>query len=261
MPDLTVTLIQTELAWEDSGANRRAFEEKIAALEAPTDLIVLPEMFTTGFSMNAAPLAETMAGGAVAWMRDAARKSGADIIGSLIVGEGGRFFNRLVWARPGGEILTYDKRHLFRMLEEEKTYSAGESLLTVEINGWRIRPFICYDLRFPAWSRNIGNAYDLAVYIANWPAKRAAHWKALLIARAIENQCYVVGVNRVGVDGNGLSYSGDSSVIDPAGETLFCRSDDPAVHTQILSRECLDTWRSDFPAWMGADNDLVDLPG
>ena len=260
MPDLTVTLVQAELAWEDPEANRRALAETIAAMDAPADLIVLPEMFTTGFSMNAAPLAETMDGPTVAWVQETARTSGADVTGSFIAKENGRFFNRLVWARPDGTLFTYDKRHLFRMLGEEKIYSAGDRLLTVEINGWRIRPFICYDLRFPAWSRNLDNAYDLAVYIANWPARRAGHWQALLAGRAIENQCYVVGVNRVGVDGNGLSYSGDSSVIDPAGEILFSQSSIPAIHTQTLSKEILDTWRRDFPAWRDADDGLISLP-
>lgn len=260
MPNLTVTLVQAALAWEDPEANRKALAETIAAMDAPTDLIVLPEMFTTGFSMNAVPLAETMDGPTVAWVQETARNGGADVTGSFIAKERGRFYNRLVWACPDGTLFTYDKRHLFRMLKEENTYSAGDRLLTVEINGWRIRPFICYDLRFPAWSRNLDNAYDLAVYIANWPARRAGHWKALLAARAIENQCYVVGVNRVGTDGNGLAYSGDSMVIDPTGEVLFCQSETPTVHTQVLSKESLDTWRRDFPAWRDADGDLIDLP-
>jgi omega-amidase len=260
MPDLTVTLIQTDLAWEDPGANRRAMAEKIGAISGKTDLVVLPEMFTTGFSMNAVPLAETMAGESVAWMQKTAESVRADLVGSLIVEDNGRFFNRLVWARPDGLLLTYDKRHLFRMLGEEKTYSAGDRLLTVELNGWRVRPFVCYDLRFPAWCRNLDNAYDVALYIANWPARRAGHWKTLLAARAIENQCWVVGVNRVGTDGNGLAFSGDSSVIDPTGKVVFRQSDDPCVQTEILSQKIMDNWRKEFPAWRDADRNLLDLP-
>ena len=260
MPDLTVTIIQADLVWENPEANRERFGETIDAMGEKTNLIVLPEMFATGFSMNAAPLAEAMDGPSVAWMRKTAQQTGADVTGSLIIGEDGRFFNRLVWARPDGSVLAYDKRHLFRMLQEEKTYSAGDSLLTVDLKGWRIRPFVCYDLRFPAWSRNMDCAYDLAIYVANWPARRAAHWKTLLAARAMENQAYVVGVNRVGTDGNGLDFSGDSSVIDPLGTVLFRQSDAPCVHTRVLSKDLLDDWRHDFPAWRDADAALITFP-
>ena len=136
----------------------------------------------------------------------------------MIIEEDKKYFNRLVWAKPDGEILTYDKKHLFRMAGEHKVYTAGNSHLTVSVNGWKLRTFICYDLRFPIWCRNIQNQYDAAIYIANWPARRAAHWKLLLPARAVENQCYAIGVNRVGKDGNGIAHSGDSTIVDPTGE-------------------------------------------
>ncbi|MFZ5568950.1 MAG: amidohydrolase [Thermodesulfobacteriota bacterium] len=254
MRNLKITVIQTDLSWEDSQRNLAGIGEKLQGLGEETHLIILPEMFATGFSMNAASIAQDMQGPAVAWLLEQAEKSKADIAGSLAVREKGRFFNRLIWVRPSGDILTYDKKHLFRYAGEEKVYTAGDRLLTVELNGWRIRPFICYDLRFPCWCRNWNKAYDLAVYVANWPAKRAAHWKALLPARAIENQCYVAGVNRVGTDGNGMTYSGDSAVIDPLGTTLFQKSSLESVQTVELSLALLREYRQHFPAWMDADD-------
>jgi len=253
MSDLTVTLIQTELDWEDIDANLTRFDALLRALSQPTHLIVLPEMFTTGFTMNAPPLAQTMDASGVRWIREKAAEKGAHVAGSLMIREKEHFFNRFVWARPDGSLLTYDKRHLFRMAGEDRVYASGETWLTVALNGWRIRPFICYDLRFPVWCRNRANAYDLALFVANWPQARASHWKILLAARAVENQCYVVGVNRVGTDGNGLAYSGDSMVIDPKGTTLFQKAHEPAVATLTLSREILTSYRSEFPAWKDAD--------
>ncbi|MFO7555004.1 MAG: amidohydrolase [Desulfobacterales bacterium] len=260
MQNLKVTLIQSELAWEDIDSNLAEFDAKIASIEKETHLVVLPEMFPTGFSMNAADLAQGMDGSAVQWIQKKSSDINVDIAGSIIINEGGKYYNRLVWAKPDGEILTYDKRHLFRMAGEEKVYSAGSKNITVELNGWRIRPFICYDLRFPAWTRNIGNTYDILIVIANWPEKRSSHWKLLLQARAVENQCYVIGVNRVGTDGNGLSYSGDSAVIDPWGTVIFQKSNQVCIHTAELSYNVLNTSRKDFPVWMDADNDLIRLP-
>ena len=260
MQDLKVTLIQSELAWEDIDSNLDGFNSKIDAIEEDTHLIVLPEMFSTGFTMNAPALAQDMKGSAVKWIIEKSAEKNVDIVGSIIADDGGKFFNRLLWAKPNGEIFTYDKKHLFRMAGEEKIYSAGTKNITVELNGWRIRPFICYDLRFPVWTRNIANQFDAAIFIANWPERRSAHWKALLQARAIENQCYMIGVNRVGTDGNGLSYSGDSSIIDPWGTIIFQKSNQTCIHTAELSYDVLKTSREDFPVWMDADNDIIRSP-
>lgn len=253
MQDLNVTLIQTELHWEDKSANLAMFDAHLERVAEETHVILLPEMFTTGFTMNAGPLAEDMSGATVAWIRAKAAQMQVHIAGSAIIRENGRFHNRLLWAQPGGEVLIYDKRHLFRMAGEEKVYAGGTQRLFVEVHGWRICPFVCYDLRFPVWLRNVPPLYDVAVFVANWPAKRAHPWRALLVARAIENQCYVVGVNRVGKDGNGFYYSGDSMIIDPHGEVLFHRSDEVCIHTHRLDRRALEQFRERFPAWRDAD--------
>jgi predicted amidohydrolase len=253
MPDLTVTLIQTELEWEDVAANLRRFDRLIDSLQVATDLIVLPEMFTTGFSMNAAALAENMNGRALGWLRETARRTAADVVGSVIVVHEGRFYNRLCWADPEGEVATYDKKHLFRYAGENQIYTAGSTSLLVELKGWKVRPFVCYDLRFPVWTRNTNLTYDLALFVANWPQRRAEHWKVLLQARAIENQSYVIGVNRIGTDGNGLYHSGESSVIDPVGNILFRSAHAPCVFTLPLERDRLDDYRQSFPAWKDAD--------
>ena len=253
MQDLKVTLIQTFLFWENIESNLSLFDEKIDGIRDETDLIVLPEMFTTGFSMNAEKLAQDMGGISVKWLREKSRSRQTDVTGSMIIRENGKYFNRLLWAKPDGTLSYYDKRHLFRMTGEEKVYSAGDKNITVELKGWRIRPFICYDLRFPCWTRNLNNSYDVAVFIANWPEKRTSHWKTLLPARAIENQCYVIGVNRVGEDGNGYYHSGDSSVIDPAGNIIFRKQDEESVYTASLSYQVLQEYRKSFPVWMDAD--------
>jgi omega-amidase len=257
MQDLTVTLVQTHLAWEDIDANLDLINTRVDGIQGPTDLIILPEMFSTGFSMHARELAEKMTGKAVTWMRAKAAEKNAVITGSVMVADGGRFYNRLVWARPHGDPLTYDKRHLFRYAGEEKIFTPGDRHLTVEIKGWRIRPFICYDLRFPIWVRNLNLAYDLAVFVANWPAKRAAHWRALLRARAIENQSFVAAVNRVGTDGNGFEFNGYSALIAPAGRVLFEEANTACTPTLQLKHKTLEDYRSRFPAWMDADTELV----
>lgn len=257
MQDLTISIIQSDLVWENIAANLAEFDRKIDAIQEETHLVVLPEMFTTGFSMNPHKLAQDMNDSAVRWLRQKSAQKHADIVGSIIIKDNGLFFNRLLWAKPDGRLVTYDKRHLFRMLGEEKIYSAGAKTLTVELHGWKVRPFICYDLRFPAWTRNISNSFDLSIFIANWPEKRSMHWKTLLLARAIENQCYVVGVNRVGTDGNGLTYSGDSAIIDPAGNILFQKAQAVCTHTLEISYSELQAYRKSFPAWMDADQDLI----
>ena len=260
MRNLKITLIQTEPVWEDINGNLALFYDKINDITEKTDLVILPEMFTTGFSMNAANLAQAINGSSIKWLQKISRLINADIVGSIIFKINDLYFNRLLWAKPDGRLFTYDKKHLFRFAGEEKVYSAGVENITVELNGWKIRPFICYDLRFPAWTRNIKNEYDIALFIANWPEKRSMHWKSLLQARAIENQCYVLGVNRVGVDGNGLFYSGDSSVIDPLGKIIFQKHDEEFIYTTVLSFNKLEDYRKTFPAWMDADYEMLKLP-
>lgn len=260
MQNLTVTLIQTEIVWEDIPANLTMLDGKIDGISDKTDVIILPEMFTTGFTLNVGKVAESITGPAVSWIVAKARQKQAHILGSLIIEEGKKYFNRLVWATPAGQILTYDKKHLFRMGDEHKVFSPGNRHLTVEVNGWKLRPFICYDLRFPVWCRNIGNAYDAAIYVANWPDRRELHWKTLLQARAIENQCYVIGVNRVGESGSGLTYSGDSSIIAPVGDILFTQADTPCIHTAVLNYDRIREYRETFAAWQDADGNAVSFP-
>lgn len=258
MDNLTVTLIQTALHWEDAVANLAMFEEKIWQINAPTDLIVLPEMFTTGFTMNAVSLAEPMNLTTFKWMKQQAAQTGAVVTGSYIVKEKEHYFNRLVWMRPDGTFEVYDKRHLFRMAEEHHTYSAGNHKIIVELKGWRICPFICYDLRFPVWSRNTMSgetlAYDCLIYVANWPQARSHAWRTLLQARAIENLSYVIGVNRVGADGKDIIYSGNSAVINHKGEILFEQANKEQIHRQILDAEELMAFRQKFPAYLDADS-------
>ncbi|MCX7055365.1 MAG: amidohydrolase [Proteobacteria bacterium] len=251
--NLRVTMIQADLAWQDPATNRRNLAAHFRGLAGHTDLIVLPEMFTTGFSMEASSLAETMAGATVAWLREESAAVGCAITGSLIVEENGQHYNRLVWATPDGGIAHYDKRHLFRMAREQEHYAAGNRRLVVEIKGWRVCPLVCYDLRFPVWSRNRGD-YDVLLYVANWPSRRRTAWSALLRARAIENLCYVVGVNRVGKDGNGASYSGDSVALDFLGQVLGGDRGGDFVETAVLDRESLATFRCDFPVHLDADD-------
>jgi predicted amidohydrolase len=251
-PHLRVTLVQAELAWEDPAANRRALARHFAGLAGHTDLIVLPEMFGTGFTMNAAAQAEDMRGPSVDWMREEAAALSCVVTGSLVIRDGDRHFNRLLWVRPDGEVMHYDKRHLFRMIGEHEHYSAGDRRLECSLKGWRIRPFICYDLRFPVWSRSAGDC-DLLIYVANWPSRRHQAWSTLLRARAIENQCYVVGVNRTGRDGNGASYLGGSVAIDFLGEPVSSEGDGDGVETAILDMASLQAFRAGFPVHLDAD--------
>ena len=233
-------------------------EERMFSLSEATDLIVLPEMFTTGFTMDARAVAEPMNLTTFRWLRQMATQTGAVVTGSYVVQEKGAYFNRLIWMQPDGQFDTYDKRHLFRMAGEDAVYTAGTKRLIKEWKGWRICPLICYDLRFPVWSRNqltesTDFAYDLLLYVANWPAARRTAWNTLLQARAIENLSYVVGVNRVGEDGNGHLYTGDSAVIDFKGDVLFRQADAEVVHHQTLSLDELRAFRAKFPANLDAD--------
>lgn len=243
MTDLTVTIVQSALFWEDATANLKQFDEKLNTLKGKTDLIILPEMFTTGFSMQPEKLAETMDGTAVQWLRQKAVQLDAAITGSLIIQEDQKFYNRLIWMEPNGKLQTYDKRHLFTLAREQDHYTAGNKRLVVEWQGWRIMPLICYDIRFPVWSRNNLN-YDLLVYVANFPNRRRKAWRNLLLARAIENQAYTIGVNRVGEDGNGVYHSGDSAIIDYAGEYYHEITHAESVCTTTLSYSKQKTFRS-----------------
>lgn len=251
-------MVQAALHWEDAEENLRIFTDFIKPLKNSTDLIVLPEMFSTGFSMRASALAEEMNGKSVMWMKQMARKSNAVIAGSLIIRERGKFYNRLIWMRPDGRHAHYDKRHLFSMGDEHKYYSAGSRRLIVSWKGWSICPMVCYDLRFPVWCRNSKQSsknerYDILIFVANWPERRCFAWKHLLQARAIENQSYVIGVNRIGNDGHGIYHSGDSAVIDPLGEVIFTQADTPFSRTFHLSKERLAYIRSKMPFLDDAD--------
>jgi omega-amidase len=251
--DLRVTIVQTALHWQDAEANKKMFSEKLAAVAPETDLIVLPEMFTTGFSMQASGLAEQAEGPTLAWMKQEAARHQAVVTGSVIVQENGNYYNRLFWVRPDGSYEKYDKRHLFRMAKEHETYTSGAEKLVLELKGWKVCPLVCYDLRFPVWSRNTDNSYDLLVYVANWPKVRSYAWSTLLQARAIENLAYVVGVNRVGTDGNSHPYSGDSAIVHPKGYKLLETTEAEGIHTLTLSKQELTDFREAFPAHLDAD--------
>ena len=282
MNDLNITIIQSNLHWENIPDNLSMFSQKISNINESTDLIVLPEMFTTGFSMNAEKFAETMNGATVNWLASESRKKNCVITGSFICEEKGNYFNRSVWMRPDGTHEIYDKRHLFRMANEDHHYSAGNDKIIVELKGWRICPLICYDLRFPVWSRNYKRTangdqaiekkqdtilhqninpqymYDILIYVANWPERRNHAWNTLLMARAIENQCYVVGVNRVGNDGNAIEHSGDSVIINAKGEIISKNnSHKEFVETVTINLEELEKFRTVFPAILDADDFFI----
>ena len=257
MSTLTVTIIQDELVWHDAAANREHFESLIESIETPSDLIVLPEMFTTGFSMDADSNAESMDGPSIAWMGEMAASKGATICGSIIIGEDGDYYNRFVSMSPEGQQAVYDKRHLFRLANEQKYYAPGTERAVFEINGFRICPMVCYDLRFPVWSRNRGD-YDLLLYVANWPSRRQFAWDTLLRARAIENLSYVVGVNRVGTDGNDLPYTGGSCIIDYLGTDLADLGGERGVATASLDMTPLSEFRERFAFHKDADQFTID---
>ncbi|MEY4986649.1 MAG: hypothetical protein RL567_428 [Bacteroidota bacterium] len=250
--DLRVSYVQANLVWEDPISNCAHLEEALQNLHGQTDVVILPEMFSTGFSMSAIG-AEISAGPTVQWMKLQAARLQVLLIGSLKIKASGQYFNRLFAVHPSGKLDTYDKRHLFRMGNEDTFYSAGNSLCLISYKSWSIAPFICYDLRFPVWSRNVDLKYDLAVYVANWPAARTHAWSSLLRARAIENLAYVVGVNRVGTDGNQLDYAGASSILSYKGEDLLPLTSEASIQTQTLSFQDLKDFRDKFPAHLDAD--------
>lgn len=251
MQDLSLCLIQSDLYWENKAKNLTLFEQKIQ--NAPdSDLIILPEMFTTGFSMAPSNFAEKMDGPSVHWLKSMAKKKDSCIIGSLIIEEDGKYFNRLVAMQKNGEYVFYDKRHLFSLAGEEKQYQAGNKKTQLFLKGWSIDLFICYDLRFPVWCRN--KKADLMIFVANWPAKRQEAWKSLLLARSIENQCYVAGLNRYGNDGNGFYHSGNSSVHDPEGKAIASINDCEDIIQCTLSKSFLENTRKKFPFHLDADS-------
>lgn len=263
MQDLKIALIQDELHWEDAKANRAHFDGLLEQI-GDADLVLLPEMFNTGFTVKPEHVAEPVDGPSVQWMRDKAVEKGFAIAASLIISEEGRYYNRLVFMHPDGSMQYYDKRHLFRMGGEHERFGMGMHRLVVEYKGWKILPLVCYDLRFPVWSRNRlieGKfEYDFAFYVANWPEARSHPWKSLLTARAIENQAYVAGLNRVGSDGQGISYSGDSRIIDAKGNILA--EGDPGERSIIrasLSAEDLHAFRNKFK--VGLDWDQFSIQG
>ncbi len=257
MQDLAITIVQSTLYWQDAEANLAMFEEKIWQVNEAADIIALPEMFNTGFTMATKLCAEHSNGRTFRWMKQMAAQTGAVIIGSFIVNDQGAFYNRLFWVEPDGTFAYYDKRHLFRMADEHHYFNAGNTALIRRWKGWRICPMICYDLRFPVWSRNYLEegqpAYDLLIYIANWPEARISAWETLLKARAIENLSYVVGVNRVGKDGHDIYYNGSSAFIDPKGEVLWEQQEREAIKTLTIEASSLITFREKFPALLDAD--------
>lgn len=269
MSSLRFTLIQTPLFWEDKGANLDSLAQKIMNIDVPTEIIVLPEMFSTGFTMQPEKFAETMEGPTVDWMRRLSIEKKSIITGSLIIEEAGNYYNRLIWMLPNGQLGYYDKRHLFAFAGEDNHYSPGNKRLIASVKGWKINLQICFDLRFPVWARqqrtsepneqasstlhSDGLEYDVLLYVANWPEKRSHAWKTLLTARAIENQCFTIGLNRVGLDGNNINHSGDSMVVGPLGEILYHCAHEPDIFHITLQKEELSKTREQFPFWKDAD--------
>ncbi|RFM30278.1 nitrilase family protein [Deminuibacter soli] len=267
MSSLSLTLIQTALYWEDKKANLAMLEQKINSITGKPEIVVLPEMFSTGFSMQPALLAEPMNGPTVKWMKRVAAQKKIVLTGSVIIEEGGLYYNRLIWMLPNGQYGIYNKRHLFAYGKEDQYYTPGNKRLIASVKGWRIQLQVCYDLRFPVWARqsmaavaenggatvDAGPEYDVLIYVANWPERRKLAWKTLLQARAIENQCFVAGLNRVGNDGNNIAHSGDSMVIDPLGEILYHKENDEDIYTITLQKTQLDETRNRFPFWRDAD--------
>lgn len=256
MQDLKILALQSDLVWEDPNANREQFAKNISSYFNDHDLIILPETFTTGFPVDPQLHAETENEDTIVWLKVLAKNYNCVITGSILLSRDNSFSNTLVWMEPTGNYSFYDKRHVFSMGGEHKRIKPGDYKLVTKLKGWKIRPMICYDLRFPVWSKNTYNdgfEYDVAIYVANWPAVRSYPWKTLLLARAIENQSYVIGVNRVGYDGPGNHYSGDSLIIDPKGKIISQGNESEEVAlSATLSMEGLKQFRSNFnvgPDW------------
>jgi len=260
---LTFTLIQTNLFFEDKAANLSMLEEKINSIPQKPEVVVLPEMFSTAFSMNPAQLAEPMTGITVEWMKRIAAQKKIILTGSVMIEEDGNYYNRLIWMLPNGQYGVYNKRHCFTYSGEDKQYTPGNKHLIASVKGWKINLQVCYDLRFPIWARqqsvhkNNSPEYDVLLYVANWPERRSHSWKSLLVARAIENQCYVIGVNRIGNDNGNIYHSGNSMVVDPLGEVLYHKADVEDIFTITLNKEHLERVRNKFPFWKDADDFLI----
>jgi omega-amidase len=268
MSTLRISLIQTAILWEDKTANLEMLRRKIEAISEKTELIILPEMFSTGFSMKKETLAETMDGDTIQWMREISSKKNAIVTGSIIAREAADgeplYYNRLIWMLPSGEFGYYDKRHLFAFGNEDQHYTAGKKRLISSVNGWKINLQVCYDLRFPVWIRQsrantpgVQPEYDLLIVVANWPSVRSLAWRTLLQARAIENQCYTIGVNCVGRDGKGLEYAGESMILGPLGEQIKLMGAEEEVFSYTLDRENLEETRLKFPFWRDADGFFI----
>ncbi len=260
MPSLSITLIQTNLFWEDKKANIKMLQQKIKSISEKTEIVILPEMFSTGFSMKPEIFAETMNGETVQWMKNISAQKKIIVTGSIIIEEEGKYFNRLIWMLPNGQYGFYDKRPLFAYADEHLHYAQGNKKLIASVKGWKINLQVCYDLRFPVWSRQSSGdeiKYDLLIYVANWPEQRSPAWKTLLQARAIENQCYVIGVNRVGEGGNKVYYSGDSMIVDPLGEIIYQKNKDEDIFTYTLQKEKVEETRKHFPFWRDADSFVI----
>lgn len=253
MDNLKITIFQGYLFWENTDKNLQNISLRLSNIREKTDLIILPEMFTTGFTMNAAALAEPMGGKTMQWMQKTAQQYNCVITGSIIIKENNKYYNRLIWMRSDGTHEHYDKRHLFALAKENETYSAGDKKLVVELNGWKICPMICYDLRFPVWMRNVNGEYDLLIIVANWPERRALHWRTLIPARAVENQAYVVAVNRVGHDGNEVYHSGDSTCIGPMGNVIYYKRDEEDLYTFTINGDEPEKTRRALPFLKDAD--------
>lgn len=256
---IKVTIIQAPLIWVDIVANLKYFTGVLNKYKERTDLVVLPEMFATGFITDTKDISETMQGAVIQWMKDTAAKHDCAITGSIAITENGAFFNRLIWMRPDGSFEQYDKRHLFRMGDEHRSFAQGKKSLIVDLNGWKIKPLVCYDLRFPVWSKNKiidkSYEYDLIIYVANWPASRSYIWQTLLSARAIENQAYCVGVNRVGEDNKGIPHIGGSVILDFKGRLLTgCEDGEPEIVDQILDYDTLKVYRDQFKVALDWDD-------
>lgn len=262
---LHITIVQNNLKWEDKKANLESFEEKITSHGEKMEVVLLPEMFSTGFSMQPSIHAETMDGETVQWMKRVSASKKIILAGSLMIKDNNDYFNRLVWMLPNGEFGYYDKRHLFAYAGEDEHYSSGSKRLIASVKGWKLNLQVCYDLRFPVWARQTvprddndnDPEYDVLVYVANWPEKRVHAWKTLLQARAIENQCYVAGVNRVGEDANGNHYTGDSMIVDPLGKPLIHAGDKEGVFTQELNFDELKNVREKLPFLKDADPFII----
>ena len=252
MRNLTISLLQADLHWQDPTQNHVLFADLATQIPAATQLLVLPEMFNTGFTMDTAAVAQSMDGPSIAWMCELARRHEVTVTGSLVIAEEGRFFNRLIWMPPSGEVSSYDKRHLFRMAGEQEHFTAGESRQIFRLGDWRVCPLVCYDLRFPVWSRGV-NEFDLLLYVANWPAARRSAWQSLLPARAVENLCYCAGLNRIGTDSKGIAYAGDSGAWDYLGKLMAEGGKKPGVISIELDGASLSRYREKFPAHLDAD--------